>query len=79
MRKLKQVSLAVAIVLALSTGAMAGIIECPPGAPPPPQPPSITASGIIDTPPSDVTAPVASTDPVLDIALALLQSALSLF
>lgn len=29
MRKLKQISLVVVIMLALSTGAMAGIIECP--------------------------------------------------
>ena len=76
MRKLKQVSLAVAIMLALSTGAMAGIIECPPAAPPPPEPPSITATGITDTPPAAQSEP---TDPVIEFALNVLQSVLSLF
>ena len=70
MRKLKQISLAVAIVLALSTGAMAGIIECPPA--------PATAPGIIDTPPSAQSVDVPS-NPVVNVALNLLQSALTLF
>ena len=36
MRKLKQISLVVVIMLALSTGTMAGIIECPPAPTPAP-------------------------------------------
>ena len=78
MRKLRHLSMAIVLTLMLGTSAFAGIIDCPP-APAAPPPPSITASGTVETPPSDVTAPVASTDPVVDIALALLQSALSLF
>ena len=78
MRKLKQISLAVAIMLALSTGAMAGIIECPPAPTPPPQPSaSAIAPETIETPSAQsVTMP---SNPVVDVALNLLQSALTLF
>ena len=79
MKKLRQLSMAVVLTLALSASALAGIIGTGPEAPPPPEPPSVTATGITDTPPNTVTAPVPTADPVVDIALALLQSALSLF
>jgi hypothetical protein len=78
MTKLGKLYMAVVLALALAPSALAGITETPPAAPPPPGP-SITASGTIETPPSAVTAPVASTDPVVDIALALWQSALLMF
>jgi len=78
MTKLGKLCMVIVLALALAPSAFAGITDTPPAAPP--QPPSITATGIIGTPPSAVTAaPNASTDPAIDIALALLQSALSLF
>jgi hypothetical protein len=75
MRKLRTLSMAVVLTFTLSTWALAGTIETPPA-------PSVTATGITETPPSvtaPVTAPVASTDPVVDIALSLVLSALLLF
>ena len=68
MRKLKQISLAVAITLALSTGAMAGIIECPPA----PEQSSASATGITDTPPSDQQLSLVTT-----VAITLVQIAIS--
>ncbi len=70
MRKLRQLSLAVVLTLALSACALAGTIDTPPA------PSSVTATGTIDTPPS-AAAPVA--DPVVDVAFNLLLSALVLF
>lgn len=78
MRRLQQLSMAVVLTLMLGTYALAGIIECPPAPAPPPEPSSVTATGIIETPPS--AQPVAApTDPVVDVALNLMQSVLSLF
>ena len=87
MRKLKQISLAAAIMLALSTGATAGIIECPPS--PPPPTPSAAVTGIIDCPPATATGIISTppsaqpaqepTDPAVDLAFALLRSVLSVF
>ncbi len=77
MRKLRQLSIAVILTLVLSTYAFAGIIECPPA--PQPEPPSATTTGITDTPPSEAQLVAAPTDPVVDIALNLLQSVLSAF
>jgi len=79
MRKLRQLSLAVALTLTLGTYALAGIIETPPGTietPPAPQAPSATTTGTIETPPSAQSV-AASSSPVLDVALNLLQSVLS--
>jgi len=67
MRKLKQLSLAVVLMLVLSMVTMAGIIDTPP-APTPPPPEHQSATGTIDTPPN--TEP---SDPVVDAALALLR------
>jgi len=64
MRTLKQITLALVVTLALSTGAMAGIIECPPAPTPPP-----SAPGTIETPPS-----AQPSDPVIEIALALVRA-----
>ena len=76
MLNLRKLSMAVVLTLALSASAFAGIIGT--GPEPPPEQPSATAPGIIDTPPSaQPEAP--ATDPVVDIALNLLQGALSLF
>ncbi len=76
MRKLRQLSMAVVFTLALSASAFAGIIGG--GPEPPPAPPSATATGIIGTSPStESIAP--ATDPVVDVALNLLQSLLLAF
>lgn len=69
MRKLKQISLSVVLMLTLGTGAMAGIIETPP-APPPPPAESVTATGISECPPS--AQPADDNNPVIDLALAVL-------
>jgi hypothetical protein len=75
MRKLQRLSMAVALTLMLGTYALAGIIECPPA----PEPPPASATGTIETPPSGAQPVTAPADPVVDIALNLLQGALSLF
>jgi hypothetical protein len=76
MRKLQRFSIAFTLTLMLCTSALAGIIDTPP-APVPPEPPSATATGIIGTPLS--VEPIAPTpDPVIDVALDLMRSVLSL-
>jgi hypothetical protein len=78
MRKLRLLSMAILLTLMLSTSGLAGIIETPPAPAPPPEPQQASSTGITDTPPS--AAPVTpATDPVVDVALNLLQSVLSLF
>ena len=77
MRRLRQLSMAVLLTLMLASGAFAGTIGT--GPEPPPAPPSATATGTIDTPPSDAQPVATATDPVIDIALNLLRGALSLF
>lgn len=77
MRKLKQIGLAVVLSLTFATSGFAGIIPTVPE--PPPAPPSAPessamATGIITTPPS-----AAPTDPVVTFALAILETALSVF
>ena len=72
MRTLRNLSMAATLTLMLATGAFAGIIGS--GPEPPPQPPSATAPGITETPPS-----AQAVSPVIDVALNLLQSALTLF
>jgi hypothetical protein len=79
MRKLRQLSMAVVLTLMLGTYALAGIIDTPPAPAPEPEPPSATVMGTIDTPPSGEQLEATATDPVVDIALTLLQGALSLF
>jgi hypothetical protein len=69
--------MAVVLALMLANGAFAGSIGT--GPEPPPEPPSATAPGIIGTVPSDAQPEVVASDPVVDFALNLLQSALSLF
>jgi hypothetical protein len=76
MRKLRQLSIAVLLSLMLGAPAFAGIVDCPPA---PAPPPSAMATGIVDTPPGDVQPVTPATDPLVDIALNLLQGALSLF
>ncbi len=78
MRKLRQLSMAVLLALMLGVPAFAGIIDGPP-APAPPPPASAMAMGIVDTPPSDALPVTPATDPLVDVALNLLQGALSLF
>ncbi len=79
MRKLRQLSMAVLLALMLGVPAFAGIIDGPPAPAPPPPPASAMAMGIVDTPPSDPQPATPATDPLVDIALNLLQGALSLF
>ena len=76
MRKLRQLSMAVILTLMLGTYALAGIIDTPPV---PPEPPPPAAMEAIDTPPSGEQPEATVTDPVVYIALNLLQGALSLF
>lgn len=78
MRTLRQLSMAILLTLMLGTGSLAGTIGTSPEAPPPEQP-SATAPGIIGTGPSDAQPLAAPSNPVLDVALNLLQSVLSLF
>ena len=76
MRRLRQLSMSVLLALMLGAPALAGIIGGPPE--PAPQPPAASATGTVETPPS--AAPVTpANDPVVDVALDLLQSVLSLF
>jgi hypothetical protein len=77
MRKLQQLSMAVVLTLMLATGALAGIIQTP-AAPPPPDPPSATAPGIIHTP-SDQQNSAAPSEAFAEATLNLLQSLLSVF
>ena len=78
MRRLRQLSMAIVLTLMLGTYALAGIIDCPPQASLAEPPPPATATGIIGTSPSAYPG-ASATDPVVDIALNLLQSVLSLF
>jgi len=79
MRKFRQLSLAVVLTLMLGISALAGTVETPPGTvETPPAPHSATATGIIRTSPSDAQSPTAATDPVVDIVLSLMQTALAL-
>jgi hypothetical protein len=77
MRRLRQLTMTVVLMLMLATYALAGIIDTPPAPAAPPEP-SATATGIIGAPPS-AEDPTPATNPVVDVALSLLQSALSLF
>jgi hypothetical protein len=74
MRKLRQLIIAVLLALLLGAPALAGIVDCPPN---PAPPPSATTTGIVDTPP-DLQLVTPMNDPLVDVALNLLQSALSL-
>jgi hypothetical protein len=78
MRILQQLIMAVVLTLALSASAFAGIIGTSPEAPPP-EPPSATATGTISTGPGDAQSIGAPSNPVMDVALNLLQSVLSVF
>ena len=75
MRRFRQLSMAAVLMLALGASAFGGIIGG--GPEPPPAPPSATAPGITDTPPSSEQTVAAPTDPVVDVALYLLQTVLS--
>ena len=77
MRKLRQLSMAVVLALMLANAAFAGTIGTSPE--PPPEPSSVTATGIIGTSPSGAQPVAPATDPVVDVALNLMQTVLSLF
>lgn len=74
MRKLRQFNMAVVLTFAFSASAFAGIIPTVPEADPPP---SVTVTGITDTPPSGAQPTDAPSNPVVDVGLNLLQSFLS--
>jgi len=78
MRKLQRLCIALVLTLAFAAGAFGGIIDCPP-APAPAPPPSADATGIIGTVPGDTQPAAAPTDPVVSIALGLLQNVLLVF
>jgi hypothetical protein len=78
MRRLRRLSMAVVLALMLGTYALAGTIETPPGTIETPPAPQASATGTIETPPSAALPVALATDPVMDIALDLFQSALSL-
>ncbi len=73
MKNLRKLSMAAVLMLMLGTYALAGITDTPPA----PQA-SATATGIIGTSPSARPAGAPS-NPVVDIALIVLQSVLSVF
>jgi hypothetical protein len=76
MRRLQQLSMAAVLTLILATGALAGIMETPPA----PEAPPATATGTVETVPSDQQAASAGpSQSVAEVALNLLQSALSMF
>jgi hypothetical protein len=76
MTKLSKMSMAAVLAFMLAPSALAGITDTPPVPGPPPEPPSATST---ETPLISDAQPVATpNDPVLDIALDLMQSALSL-
>ncbi|MGZ5435657.1 MAG: hypothetical protein ACXWID_09340 [Pyrinomonadaceae bacterium] len=74
MRKLRLLSMAVVLALTLAAPALAGITDTPPA--PPSE--SVTATGIIECPPS-AQATSDATDPVIEFALTVLQSVLLVF
>ena len=73
MRKLRKLGGVAVLTLAFGAHCFAGIISTPPEAPPAPEPSPQTA-GIIECPPSD-----AATDPVVIVALEVLQIVISGF
>ena len=75
MRRLQQLSMAALLTLILATGALAGIMETPPA----PEAPPATATGTVETVPSDQQASAVSSESATEVALDLLQSALSMF
>ena len=77
MAKVITVFMTFVLTLAFAAGAFGGIIGCPPE--PAPPPPSADATGIIGTVPGDTQPAAAPTDPVVSIALGLLQNVLLVF
>jgi len=70
--------MAVVLTTMSATYGLAGIIGTSPEAPQP-EPSSATATGIIGTVPGDTQPAAAPTDPVVSIALGLLQNVLLVF
>jgi hypothetical protein len=77
MTKLRKMSTAVVLALMLAPSALAGITDYPPA--PAPPPPSLMTTRITDTPPGTAQIVDTATNPIVDLALNLLQGALSLF
>ena len=80
MKKLKQLTSAVALILVFTVTAFAGIIETPvvPPPPPPDSSSSIATPGDMETP-GVTQGPGLASDSVTEVALSLLQSVLSVF
>ncbi len=80
MTNLRRISVAVVLTFVLAAYGFAGTIGTSPEAPPPPpEPSSVTATGIIGGGPGDTQPVAVPTDPVVSIALDLLQSVLLAF
>ena len=80
MKKLQQLCMVGVFTLALTTATFAGDIHTPGITPPPPPPPdelSATTPGDIAT--GGIQNPQATSDSVIDLALNLLQTMLSVF
>jgi hypothetical protein len=77
MRKLRQLSIVVMFMLALTPLALAGTTDTPPE--PAPAPSAATSTGITDYPPINGQMVFVPTDLVGDVALNLLPSLLSVF
>jgi hypothetical protein len=75
MRRFRQLCMAVVLTLMLGTYAFAGIIDTPPT----PDPTPAAVPETTEAPSGGAESGVQATDPVVDIALNLLQDALLLF
>jgi hypothetical protein len=79
MTKPWKASAVVVLALMLAPSALAGITDTPPAPVPPPDSASASATMTIGTPSSSAQAVPLTTNLVVDLALDLLQGALSLF
>jgi hypothetical protein len=77
MRTLRRLSMVLVVVLTLSMTAFAGITDTPPA--PQPSPDPIGATAPVSGDQSDQTVSTSASDSLADIALTLVQTALSLF
>jgi len=79
MKTLRQLCVATVFTLLLMTSTFAGDIHTGIAQPPPPDESSAITPGDIDTPGRAIQNPQATSDSVVDIALNLLQTMLSVF
>lgn len=79
MKKLKLFLAAIGLMLALAVSAFAGDMPCGVTSTPPSQPATAVASDTETTSSSGTVSETTAVDPVMELALSLLQSVLSLF